>query len=750
MTKPFTFVLLMNLLAVMTHHAAVPAPFTLAEEAETRGQFEMAADLWSRVATEHERNKQHVQQADALIHLAGSQQALGLYRAANETMEKALAVAELSGDPPSLLRARIFAATICTCTHRGAWAEHHLQSSIEEADRKHDTGLLALAWHSLANLQAQTGKIEEALASFETAAKLAGESSNPALQTKARANGAVVARQAGRMDAARNWNRQAGEAAGKLPSHHETTMQILRVAQTFCDLGDLDAAEKAGKEALRAAETLGDGRGQSLAMGLLGHLSEKRSNWDRALELTRQARFTAQQQQMPDALYRWEWQIGRIHRAQGNLTEATAAYRRAREALRPVREDWASGCRARRASYRETAGAVYWELADLLLQQADRTTDAKLAQEMLRQASETIEQFKQAEMQDFLRDECAQQTRLQTADVDRVANGTAVIYILPFADRLELLLGFTDGLERVKSPVGGKQVEETVQLFRQNLEKRTTNQYLKQSQQLYQWIVEPIKTRLADRKTDTLLFVPDGYMRTIPMGALHDGSQFLVEQYAIAVSPGLTLVETRPLSREGTRMLSAGLSVKVGNYPSLPHVKTELGGIKTVWGGDQLLDSDFAIEQLRKRLTENQYQMVHIASHGEFRGDLGESFIMTQDGKLTFDQLEVMLRPGQFRGRPLELLTLSACQTAAGDDRAAMGLAGVAIKAGARSTLATLWFVHDASTAALMSQFYKWLREDTRISKAGALQKAQVQLLQDRRYEHPGYWAPYLIVGNWL
>jgi CHAT domain-containing protein len=750
MTKLLTFVLLMNLLATMSRSAATPAPATLAEEAETRGQFETAADLWSRVAAEHERDKQYVQQTDALIHLAGAQQALGLYRAASETMEKAVAVAERTGDADSLLRARIFAATICTCTHRQAWAERNLQSSIEEAGQKNDARWLALAWHSLASLQAQTGKIEEALASFETAAKLAGESSNPALQTKALANGAVVARQAGKMNVARDWNKQAGEAAGKLPSNHETTMQILRVAQTFCDLGDWDAAERAGKEALRAAETLGNARSQSLALGLLGQVAEKRSNWDRALELTRQARFTAQQQQMPDALYRWEWQIGRIHRAQGNLTEATAAYRRAHEALRPVREDWASGCRAGRASYRETVGAVYWELADLLLQQADRTTDAKAEQETLRQARETIEQFKHAEMQDFLRDECAQQPRLRTADVDRVANGTAVIYLLPFADRLELLLGFADGLERVKSSVRGKDLEETVQSFRQNLEKRTTNQYLKQSQQLYQWIIEPIKTRLAGRKTDTLLFVPDGYMRTIPMGALHDGSRFLVEQYAIAVSPGLTLVETRPLSREGTRMLSAGLSVKVENYPSLPHVKTELGGIKSVWGGDQLLDSDFAVEQLRKRLAENQYQMVHIASHGEFRGDLGESFIMTQDGKLTFDQLEAMLRPGQFRGRPLELLTLSACQTAAGDDRAAMGLAGVAIKAGARSTLATLWFVHDASTATLMSRFYKSLREDVRISKAGALQKAQVQLLQDARYEHPGYWAPYLIVGNWL
>ena len=108
------------------------------------------------------------------------------------------------------------------------------------------------------------------------------------------------------------------------------------------------------------------------------------------------------------------------------------------------------------------------------------------------------------------------------------------------------------------------------------------------------------------------------------------------------------------------------------------------------------------------------------------------------------------MRPGKFRGRPVELLTLSACQTAAGDDRAALGLAGMAVKAGARSALATLWFVHDQSTALLMGGFYETLRRDARVSKAQALQRAQVKLLHDPRYEHPGFWSPYLMIGNWL
>jgi len=128
--------------------------------------------------------------------------------------------------------------------------------------------------------------------------------------------------------------------------------------------------------------------------------------------------------------------------------------------------------------------------------------------------------------------------------------------------------------------------------------------------------------------------------------------------------------------------------------------------------------------------------------------------IRLQTGSLfhatTYENYLNGIGPSQFRGKPVELLTLSACQTAAGDDRAALGMAGVAIKAGARSALATLWFVNDQSTAILISQFYAELHRDSSVSKAKALQNAQLTLMGDRRYEHPCYWAPYLIIGNWL
>jgi CHAT domain-containing protein len=113
------------------------------------------------------------------------------------------------------------------------------------------------------------------------------------------------------------------------------------------------------------------------------------------------------------------------------------------------------------------------------------------------------------------------------------------------------------------------------------------------------------------------------------------------------------------------------------------------------------------------------------------------------------DQLSALVSTTRFRERGLELLTLSACQTAAGDDRAALGLAGVALRAGARSALATLWSVNDEVAAELLSVFYTGLG-DASVSRASALQKAQIKVLRTQSYEHPIYWSPYLLISSWL
>jgi len=289
-----------------------------------------------------------------------------------------------------------------------------------------------------------------------------------------------------------------------------------------------------------------------------------------------------------------------------------------------------------------------------------------------------------------------------------------------------------------------------VREFRRNLETRTTYAYLEQAQKLYDWLIRPTLGLLETNHISTLVIVSDGALRTIPFAALHDGKRFLIQDFDVAVVPGLSLVEPKPLVRGNAHLLLNGLSKGVQGFAPLDNVTNELHSIDQSYSSETLLNERFTLAELERKLRDEQFSIVHIASHGQFNRDVHKTFVLTYDKKLTLNDLEVLIRPSQYRGQPVELLVLSACQTASGDDRAALGLAGIAIKAGARSALASLWFVNDQSTSALITEFYNQLHTSPGISKAQALRAAQIKLLSDRRYRHPCYWSPYLIIGNWL
>jgi CHAT domain-containing protein len=215
------------------------------------------------------------------------------------------------------------------------------------------------------------------------------------------------------------------------------------------------------------------------------------------------------------------------------------------------------------------------------------------------------------------------------------------------------------------------------------------------------------------------------------------------------MTPGLTLTDPRPLRARSSRTLLSGLTMPVQGFSALPEVAVELKSLRETEGGTLLQDESYVLKNVQQEFASRPITVLHIASHGQFSSDPAKTFLLTYDGKLTMDQLEKLIAPSRYRDEPLELLALSACQTAAGDDRAALGLAGVAIKAGARSALASLWFVNDQSSTQLITEFYRQLKQPG-TTKAKALQQAQLKMITDARFSHPGYWAPYLLIGNWL
>lgn len=399
-------------------------------------------------------------------------------------------------------------------------------------------------------------------------------------------------------------------------------------------------------------------------------------------------------------------------------------------------------------SFRDAIGPVYFELVDLLLQRAKSLTREQ-EQTYLTEARETVELLRVAELRDYFRDECVDTARSRVVRLDEVSQSAVVVYPILLADRIELLVSLPGGLKRLSVPVRADKLTEEVRLLRRTLEKRTTQEYLPHARQLYDWLIRPLGSDLTAVSAKTLVFVPDGPLRTIPMAALHDGSQFLAEKYAVAVTPGLDLTDPRPLKREETQVFAAGLTEGVQGFAPLPYVSAELQAVQQMYGNTPLLNQAFRTAAMEQELKGKRFSIVHIASHGQFAGDIEKSFLLTFDDKLTMDRLGQVVGFFRYREQPLELLTLSACETAAGDDRAALGLAGVAIKAGARSALATLWSVNDEATTVLISEFYRHL-QDGSLSRAAALQQAQAKLIGDPRYRHPVYWSPFLLLNNWL
>jgi CHAT domain-containing protein len=303
-------------------------------------------------------------------------------------------------------------------------------------------------------------------------------------------------------------------------------------------------------------------------------------------------------------------------------------------------------------------------------------------------------------------------------------------------------------LAQFTTPVGRNQITATIRRLRVNLERSTSGTgYLKPARQLHDWLIKPAQAFLDSANIETIVMVPEGALRTIPISTFHDGEQFLVQRYAVATTPGIQLTKHLQVAASDN-MLVGGLTESVQGFAELPNVQREMDTISSIYDATTISDSNFQLQTVESELAVGGYSVAHFATHGEFSQDHAKSFILTYDDKLTLDGLQQVL-DRRDQSQPLDLLVLSACKTAAGDDRAALGLAGVAVQSGAQSALASLWYISDEATAQLIESFYTALQTN-KSSKAESLQIAQLALLNTERFKHPSFWAPYLLVGNWL
>lgn len=421
--------------------------------------------------------------------------------------------------------------------------------------------------------------------------------------------------------------------------------------------------------------------------------------------------------------------------------------------------------------------------SSILVQSSNSASKPTLSEKIL-----AMERSFEKEFEDFFEEDLAEVDQdpeeiAQTLQTIRQATGTkpGVLWAVPREDHLHLVLILPGSKPIVRDlyDVPRSKLLQTVEAFQQQVD--NTNQWdLQLAQQLHQWILGPYeKEHLEAAEIDTLLFCLGKGLRGIPLAALHDGQSYLVERFSLTVIPAFNLIQADYQPQQRRKILAAGASQFV-RMNSLPSVPIEISAILTFlqsrlsnqskWQGQSLLNRDFTLSNLKKELYKQNYNIVHLATHAEFNpGQPHQSFIQLRDRRLSLDKMNTI----NWSKPTLDLLVLSACKTALGDDTAELGFAGIALKSGVKTALGSLWYVSDVGTLAIMNEFYQQLPLGK--TKAKALQQAQLGMLRGQvhiedgklmlsnvpiqlpkefadmthvDFSHPFYWSGFTMISS--
>lgn len=509
------------------------------------------------------------------------------------------------------------------------------------------------------------------------------------------------------------------------------------------------------RDAIQDARWLGDPRLQSFALGQLGHLYELNRQYPEALDLTEQALVLAQTVRAEDAMALWQWQTGRILKAEGNADAALVAYQEAAKTLTNIRQDLVATPTEVQFSFRDSVEPVYRELTALLLDNLEQYSPTD-QQTRLQKAREAIESLQLAELENFFREACLnlQGKNLQGKTIDALDSDAAIVYPILLNDRVEVIVSLPDrSLQHFRYNISQTRRNVVFQELKKSFNLAVSTSLIQRfGAEIYDWILRPVDPILETQGVKTIVFVLDSSLRSIPMGILHDGQHFLIEKYNLALAPGLQLLQSQSAADfhnfSALKVLLGGLSDSRNDFPPLPNVQLEINELSRIVNPNPtiLLNEHFTQQNVMENLRDYPAGIVHLATHGQFSSDAEKTFLLAWDGLINVRTLDQVLKE-RVTATPIELLVLSACETAQGDEQAILGLAGMAVRSGAHSTLGTLWPINDRSTANFMVHFYQNLTSGQ--EKAQALRNAQLAFLHSEEYGHPYYWAPFVLVGQW-
>ena len=495
---------------------------------------------------------------------------------------------------------------------------------------------------------------------------------------------------------------------------------------------DLSTVNSVVSKATALSKEAGNYRALSLAIGLSADLGEYQKISFSALErLRNEALAIAQSIQANDISYEWSYKLAKVQEAQGQTGEAKQSYQQAINSLVQVRQDLISVNSELRFNFKEKIEVVYRDYLKFLLSNEPKN---------LSQVVQTYKSLQLAELENFLR--CG---RLIGPLSDTSKEGL-VLYVINLVDYVEIVASSATGYYGYSLPAN--KVLTAAQNLTLNVQSPSfltipESKFLPYAQSLYTALVAPLEGNFISDGTP-LTFVLDYPFQNIPMGILHDGENYLIKNHVI--NNALRLSRS-PESSQSSQALFVGLTKETisddprisGTFGPLPETEFEAEALKNTVHSTIFLDKEFTEKKLIEALNTKDYKIVHISTHGQFSSAPDDTYLVAWDELIDTQDLARI-----FQGNKSDLLVLSACQTASGDDRAVLGLSGVAIQAGAHSVIASLWLVDVTGGSVLFDFFYQQLAQG--IETAEALHQAQITLLESTDFNHPFYWAPFILV----
>ena len=544
----------------------------------SQGQASQALETWKKAGDTYEKIGDTEGFIRSQINQTQAMQALGFYRSALKQLQQVNQTLQTMADSQLKLVGLHSFGNMLRLVGNLNQSQQILERSLTIAQNLQSNQDIALILLSLGNTAQANQDYDAALNFYQRGLSLpVAETTQIQLQL---AQFSLLLTK-GDFDDAASLPKQIQTNLDSLPSNHSNIYRRINFAHYLMKLkqGRVDTSSNLSWQkiaqslstAIAQAKDLGDDRALSYGLGNLGVVYEQTQQWSIAQDLTQQALITAESINATEISYRWQWQLGRLYKAQGDRQESIIHYSQAMDILQSLRSDLVAINPEVQFSFQESVEPVYRQLVSLLLK---NDANHQVKQKNLAKARDVIESLQLAELDNFLREACLDAQEVQ---IDQVDNNSAVVYPIVLEDRLEVILSLPEQpLKHYSTPISNQELEQLIEQLRQGVVIRSRRDYVEPSKQLYNLLIAPAQQDLADSGVKTLVFIPDGAFRNIPMGVLNDGENYLIEKYSIALTPGLQLLDPRPLQQVELNTLVAGLTEERQGFSSLDSVAVEL------------------------------------------------------------------------------------------------------------------------------------------------------------------------------